>query len=179
MTQLIPDEVLEVLQRVKEFAPSAILAGGYLRDTVLDRPAKDIDIFCCAEVEPMRLRRKFPEARLEPFSHWLEYQDNEVVSVWNLGTAMGLPVQLIEIDGHPLDRAKEHDFGICQVWHDGTDMDSTEAFLRDCLDSSFTLVRCENQAQFDRSMKRFARLSQKYPDHELVIPLEFKQWMKP
>lgn len=172
--------VLNALRALQVLCPSAILAGGYLRDTILERPVKDIDLFCSELGDDKRLALKalFPDAKPEQFSEWLAYQGNEVVAVWSLGECAGLPLQLIELAPgcSPVDRAKSHDFGICQVWHDGTDADSTEAFYRDCHDRSFTLAHCEDQAQFDRSMRRFERLSKKYPDHELVIPQEFQQW---
>jgi hypothetical protein len=39
-----------------------------------------------------------------------------------------------------------------------------------------TLVHCESQHEFNRSMVRYERLKQKYPEFTLVIPNKYKAY---
>lgn len=180
MREAMTIAVAYTLKRVRDIAPSAIVAGGYLRDRLNFVSPKDVDIF----VEPLGLQQQFDLAKRFPLkkdtaTQFLEYtggEFSEVCGVWSLGIADGYSVQLIEVDKAPEQRAREHDFGICQVYHDGTDLHVTDAFLKDHSERTFTLSHCESKAQFDRSMARYERLSMKYPSYPLVIPQEFQQW---
>lgn len=180
-TDYVQQGVLQALLKLHSIAPDAILAGGYLRDRLEKVEVKDADFFCTDlgfGLEVDRLKELFPEARLENYSNWLEYTSPDVTAVWHLGTADGVPLQLIELTPGraPEERVKEHDFGICQVWCDGAAIRYTTEFFKDFTTNAFTLTQCESRREFERSMKRFARLSQKYPNHELVIPEEFAKW---
>jgi hypothetical protein len=168
----------DALARLQAIAPSAIVAGGFLRDSLLGAEAKDIDVFATKLTSDQlaALVVAFPDAKQEPYAAFLEYANSEVQEVWHLGTVDGLPLQLIEVTGSPIERAMEHDFGLCQVWHDGVQMWTTCHFVADAEAKQFVLRQCESQNQFDRSMKRYARLSNKYPGYALSIPEEFQQW---
>jgi hypothetical protein len=76
-----------------------------------------------------------------------------------------------EVDLSPLGIAGRNDFGICQIaaWLEGGEwrFDYTEAFIDDVMAKTFTLTREGDEA---RSLRRYERLREKYPDHRLVTP---------
>jgi len=174
----LPAAVAASLASLQAIEPAAIVAGGFLRDRLMGVAPKDIDLFCreLTGEQQDAVARAFPGARVEPFSKFLSYQSPDVARVWDLGEAGGYPLQLIEVRGDPAVRAAHHDFGLCQVWHDGQELVCTDAFELDAQRRTFTLCHCESKREFDRSMKRFERLSNKYLGFALVIPYEFKEW---
>jgi uncharacterized short protein YbdD (DUF466 family) len=173
-------EIPSALESLQAIAPGTILAGGYLRDYLFGRPPKDLDFFAPAGVRLSQLREHFPTATREGYSEFLQYCCDEVDEVFDLGRLDGIPAQLIVLRPgfDPAERVALHDFGLCQVWADSPDLlvHTTVAFQRDCADRTFTLVRCSSDTDFERSMKRWARLQEKYPEFTLVIPKEHQQW---
>lgn len=166
---------LDALALVKRTFPGAIIAGGFLRDAFFGRQKKDIDIFVPFDAD----ERTSLSMELDGFKRlsWSGYMvGGEVEMVWELkdSDSFGYPVQVIMLRAglDVEERARAHDFDFCQVWHDGT-------FWRESLDFAsrnmyeVTLVHCESQKEFDRSMRRWERLKQKYPDMTLVIPERF------
>lgn len=182
MTVRLPPDVSLALECLQQLAPDAGISGGYLRDMVYGKQPKDIDVFC-SKLTPeslLCLLVLFPDAKQEAYSAWLDYATGEVDSVWDLGLVDGLPFQLIVLKEGlvPADRYRFNDFGICQLWHDGTQLTTTSAFQMDAVGYTFTLCHCESEHELNRSMRRWDRLKKKYPDHELVIPERFQQWVK-
>jgi hypothetical protein len=57
------------------------------------------------------------------------------------------------------------DFGLCRVGFDGERPFYTDDFLRDAFGLTMTLINPIDEAQ---SLKRYERISAKYPDHRLV-----------
>lgn len=168
------------LMALQVIAPGTVVAGGYLRDLFFGKPVKDIDFFLPHEGATLEnLRTVFPEAKLESYSEWLAYRNEEVDAIYDLGLIDGLPAQGIVLrEGmDPWARTERFDFGFCQIrtFYDGF-AQATDAFYKDAAASTATLVHCESQSEFDRSMKRWKRLSKKYPELTLVIPEEFRQW---
>lgn len=158
----------------------AICAGGAVRDAINGKPVKDIDIFIAHVGEGLKVRL---EAALHMEFKYLcaSYGTmGEVNTVWD-AVGLEVPVQVIELlPGYvPLDRVATMDFGICQCWNDGYNIDKTPAFSLDFMLDTFTLVQCENKREFERSMRRWKRLSQKYPEFTLVVLDEFKQYQWP
>lgn len=181
--QQIPAAWLDVLRRIQDYAPGAVLVGGALRDLHNGRPVKDLDIF---------LPSRGWEALLDVIGRGFEPGSVDVTKMipgeyrgWNpeLGSlctikVAGVPeVNLITVKG---DCSLEHlvrrcDFGLCQIGTNGDYVMWTDAYEDDWRQDILTLVRSDDQAQFDRSMERYARLTAKYPQHKLVIPGEIRE----
>lgn len=174
---VLPPAVQVALWTLQEFT-DAVVSGGYLRDHLAKVPPKDIDVFT-PHMEAHQIAsmlRAFPDARVEIFNNAIEYiSSGEVVAVYQLGLVQGIPLQLIMLSGgiSPRERYKTNDFGQCQCMDDGTSFEGTAQFVSDCYMQEFTLSVCEDQRQFDRSMRRWSRLSKKFPTHELVIQSRF------
>lgn len=155
--------------------PEAIVAGGFLRDTLLDLEPKDIDIFIAKhEASKERLveavgRAMGGDAKMEFNCSYNNMEVDRIISVSVPGVTF--PIQVIELDGRkgPIDRVKEHDFGLCQVWLGAAyGMDCTPAFTHDKAHKTCSLVHCESVAEHTRSIRRWERLRQKLVGFRLV-----------
>ncbi|WP_313196194.1 hypothetical protein [Shinella zoogloeoides] len=155
-----------------------VLSGGALRDHIHGAVVKDLDIFL-----------PYDRDRVAVLDECLKYDDwkltqsigasctdlGEVVEVRGYQKAGQTDLNIIyldpEVDTSPLGIASRNDFGICQVaaWLEGGEwrFDYTEAFIDDVMAKTFTLTREGDEA---RSLRRYERLKEKYPDHTLVTP---------
>lgn len=181
---LILDQITVLLERLHIYGfPGAIVGGGAIRDMMLSRSVKDIDVFIpCQPVGVANTAEALTAAlgRVVSVSPWCGYIDlADCSTVYEVGhepvLMSELPVQIMELrPGLPTkERVSRFDFGLCQAWFDGTTWGLTEQFRRDAYDQTMTLSFCESEKEFERSMRRFDRLSKKFPEYELVIPAEF------
>lgn len=177
-----------LIRAVRKVREEAVVAGGFMRDVRNGRPVKDVDIF----VRPLNPNEYAEITRLinvthpDPEPYTLEGVDYFVWEPWvrrvtEYSSDDGWPaVNLIEID-IPRDRPfmqallNRFDFGLCRIAWDGTLAFNGVGYQEDVDSEEITLLRSENQAQFDRSMQRYARLAQKY-DWPLVILGEFAKF---
>lgn len=179
------DQGLRALFAVQAALPRAILAGGYLRDCLLGREPKDIDIFVPHEpgVEDGRfecIRADGTGFVATPMMGAAEYMERtEVSGIWDV-RGFDLPVQIVMLEPglDPVERAELHDFGICQVWHDGAELHTTDSFEMDKAMQTFTLCHCEDEREYKRSMRRWERLRVKYPSFTLVVPERFREFVE-
>ncbi|QSI31466.1 hypothetical protein GNX71_18530 [Variovorax sp. RKNM96] len=173
-------KAIEALAALCHIAPGSVLAGGYLRDRMNDKPVKDLDFFAPYGLTCEALRAAFPGACPETYAAFLAYSSSEVRDVFDIGMVDGHPAQVIVLEEgmDPLDRVSRMDFGFCQVATGVGVYLTTTAFEVDQLNQTATLVHCEDEREFTRSMKRWDRLKLKYPERTLVIPAEFQQWVK-
>lgn len=180
------EQFLKVLTEFEALGGTGIVYGGCLRDTLTGRgPIKDIDIACALTA-----------ANLHAIDHYVaRLLDTCGVRVTEQMIGYGnfpdvyKSVQ-VETPDHPtvnfvvlsddFDFRKEVvasrcDFGICQVALDKDGLYRTEAFDKDLRNYTFTYLREPfDQAQFDRSMRRWERFSERYEGWRMVVP-EFGQ----
>lgn len=169
-----------VLSDVREMTGVVpILGGGALRDTFLGKPVKDLDIFLPMDpVSQDTLVEFYQVLGYELIPNDRDYLEHlgpsgEVHSV----TTLRHP-ELIELNFIFLDPAREHsllsvvsrfDFGICQIVAalvaGELAIRTTNAFVQDTLDKTFTLLRPDPHG---RSQARFERLVVKHPDFTFV-----------
>ncbi len=167
-----------ILRRIENVTGNqAVLAGGAVRDTILGKQVKDLDIFVTATPG---LR----ECLIREFGAWDKIQDipeaytkgmKGVYSVLAFDPPSALrtpPINIILLRRArtPLEVVQRMDFGICQACHTlafGTE--ATNAFLVDAMQWTFTLVA--PNADDARNMRRFRRLTKtKFRRWTLVIP---------
>lgn len=185
---MIPQQIKDVLSKLHAGGfPSAIVAGGAIRDYIFGKPIKDIDVFVswddwftlaqyCGVSFTKILDR---DSAIEAWSLYLEIPD--VYCVYGVTPVDGeLPVQIIVMKPGltPVQRVDQLDFGFCQAYYDGgrKGIGITNHFAEDAQKKSITLVHCENQNGFYRSMIRYERLMQKYQEFQLVIPQKYQQY---
>lgn len=155
-----------------------VLSGGALRDHIHSAPVKDLDIFLpyhWGQVDMIDQSLKAAGWKLTQSIGASCADLGEVVEVRGYQKDGQTDLNIIyldpEVDLSPLGIAGRNDFGICQIaaWLEGGEwrFDYTEAFIDDVMAKTFTLTREGDEA---RSLRRYERLKEKYPDHKLVIP---------
>jgi hypothetical protein len=176
--------ILEALQRA---IPSSVhIAGGAVRDTILNRPIRDIDIFLhhsAGDQAAALLRAKFGYVKV---GEWVQYEmfsdpmvscvakfeeADETIPICLIGLAENLP---------PHNNIARFDFGVCMAaWIGTSAMITNDHFKRDIESKTFTLHRADNLAQFSYSMVRFEKLTaDRYKDWGLAVPSQFEELAK-
>lgn len=159
--------------------PSAVIAGGAMRDLTFGRAIKDIDVFISYE-DDKRVSQFDVDNRsyiYKEFSGYMNIPDvGRIYSVEqqnNNVNDINYNIEVISMDKgmSPFDRIDTFDFGICQIAFNGSEIYKTEHFKHDEQNKTVTLVYCENQHEWDRSTYRYERsLSKKYSEFTAVIP---------
>ncbi|SMG43374.1 hypothetical protein [Paraburkholderia susongensis] len=179
----------EALARLQAVGVQGLIAGGAVRDHLLNRPVKDIDVFVPhSEGIQRKLQEAFGVLHVNPLIS-AEYAGagGEVEHVYEINISSDPfdpdagrpPLQVIVLASglDPEERARHHDFGICQCWYRGNgQFGQTLAFTNDLMHKRFTLSHCEDQQQFDRSMRRWARFSERFEGFYLYVPVEFAEY---
>lgn len=180
MNYNIPQPAIDLMQqelrKIQKHVPSAVITGGFIRDSILGKKPKDIDIFfgyVDGEEELDYIMEDVAAVELEGATYMPQ---DEVSRIWDC-TESKLPVQYIMLQQGVdfKERVEQYDFGFCQCWYDGVQLHTTEAFRKDIAENSMTLTFCEDSIQYNRSMRRAARFKEKYPDRRLVVPDQFKK----
>ncbi|WP_375292273.1 hypothetical protein [Sphingomonas melonis] len=170
---LIPPAWTELLHRIQAVCPTAVLAGGALRDLNNGREVKDLDIFisCRAEQLADRAMQDLGEAGFAiawekgDTTCYPEDQNLEVVAIMDL-LGFDLPVQLI-FTNWDTDRILDRfDYGICRIAFDGEKVTTQACYHEDKRDRVFRLRRDRpTPVSMRGSVHRYARLvAGKYPD---------------
>jgi tRNA nucleotidyltransferase/poly(A) polymerase len=178
---VVPARWQRLLLAIREVCPSAVLAGGALRDLLLDRPIKDLDIFINARamqladeaIAALRLAGFTVEFDPCDLTAYPEDQNLEVVAVATLSTPEDLapfaglrvlPVQLIFTNWDTSRITDRFDYGICQVAYDGETITFGDHFNSDRIEEVFRLRRDRpTPVSMRGSVHRYARLVNKYP----------------
>jgi Poly A polymerase head domain len=177
--------ILEALQRA--ILGSVHIAGGAVRDTILGRPIRDIDIFLhhtAGDLAAALLRTEFGYVKVGEWVQYEHFSDPMLVRVAKFEKAdETIPVCLIGLaeDLSPHDNIARFDFGVCMAaWQGGSTLMITAAhFKRDIESKTFTLRRADNLAQFSYSMVRFEKLTaDRYKDWQLLVPSQFEALAK-
>lgn len=163
MDNLTDDEV-KCLEEIGECIPLSIIAGGYLRDTYLDKPIKDIDVFC-----PMGSHRWFDMHPDYKRTSGIGYNTSSMKTYQHETNRLNIIVLSSGVD--PKDWVEcRFDIGLCQIYFDLTTKDLTlcEGFVKDVEDKTLTLDlrRCEDtRTQNNALHNHMGRLLKKYPEY--------------
>jgi len=186
------DQFEEILSKLKDAGiTGALIAGGACRDHILGRPVKDIDVFVPSQPNiDVKLAKAFGAFNVSPIiaaeyagaggevEHVYEIQEEDA-DPFAPHPLERVPVQVIVLAPglDPIERAQHHDFGICQVWYLNRNFFAhTEAFHLDMQFKTFTLDHCEDQQQFDRSVRRWTgKFAQRFPEFRMSYP-KFKHF---
>ena len=174
-----------ILAQLQQIGPAHI-AGGAVRDTILQREIADIDIFMADEhVEPAAalLRSACSYVKVGEWTQYLEFSDPAMTRVAKFERADAtIPICIIGLLAEyasPRANVSRFDFGICMSWFDGERAVCTLAFNEDANNKTFTLCRADNLAQFSYSLSRFEKLtSARYRGWSLTVPDKFEELVK-
>jgi hypothetical protein len=175
--------ILEALQRTLPCKPH--IAGGAVRDTILERPIRDIDIFiheASGDTAAALLRSDFGYVKVGEWKQYAGFADPIVVRVAKLEKAdETIPICLIglEQDLTPVRNIERFDFGVCMATWDGGEFVPAYPFKKDTEGQTFTLCRADNDAQFAYSMIRYSKLTaDRYKGWGLQVPGKFENLAK-
>ena len=179
------EQYQSILEGIQAIEPLAHVAGGAVRDTILGRPIKDIDVFLHHEhTDPaaQMLRSKFGYVKVGEWTSYQEFSDPAVTRLAKFERAdETIPLCLIGLNEPKLMEAnvERFDFGICMIAWDGVSVFKAELFNEDVSNHTFTLSRADNQPQFDYSMSRFKKMTaDRYQGFTLSVPEEFEEFVR-
>ena len=175
-----------VLATLQQIAPEAHIAGGAVRDTILQKQIHDIDVFMKDEhVEEAAalLRSSSSYVKVGEWKEYLGFSDPAMTRVAKFEkTDETVPICIIGLQpgfATPKSNIARFDFGICMAAFDGNQIIRTAEFDQDEKAQTFTLCRADNQAQFAYSVSRFEKITaNRYKGWSLVILEEFEELAK-
>lgn len=181
----LPSYIADPLARLRQYFPGAVCAGGSLRDLDNGKPVKDVDFFIHHFGQTQqdivnRLSWIFPgwpvrvQVR-EEVCNYLKFENVMCVIAVD-GPDGWPPLQVIVMqEQRSLEEIlQRHDFGLCQIGTDGEIIIRSIPYLRDREDKIFTLVRCRDELDFQRSHGRFLKWANgKYQGWALRVPNVF------
>lgn len=160
------DQFKRILDVVRwEFPDShPVIGGGALRDSILNRPIKDVDVFMRAK-DHITLDSELTRKIHTPIIYQL-YGRSDMYGAWNLSQQIeGYDVQLILADFEQKeDLAHTFDIGLSRVTYDGDSLYVSDEFLTDAADKALRIRRADNDHELERSLRRVERLREKYQD---------------
>src|SRR5262249_9197287 len=155
-----------ILAALQQIAPEAHIAGGAVRDTLLQKQIRDVDVFMSDEhVEEAAglLRSACSYVQVGEWKQYLEFSDPAMTRVGEFEKAdEAIPICVIGLRPQftsPRDNIARFDFRVCMVAFDGKQTIRTAEFDQDEKARTFTLCRADNRAQFTYSMSRFEKLT--------------------
>lgn len=170
----IPQVWADMLFKVQGELPSAVIAGGALRDLWHGKPIKDVDIFIPVKAEDVDLdaiERKVlaihPYAELVQTSLYGQCGNaatpgfRNIFAIWRL-TVDGTIYELIFIEDVGEILHEVFDISICQIAFDGELLHVGKEFQRSVDDG---VIRVCNTNRADRQVKRLRRVMDKYPEY--------------
>lgn len=173
----IPADWSALLRAIRRVCPTAVIAGGALRDLDNGREVKDIDVFVFADSdrEAFAAMEALNGANLdvsydETFEGGKAYpedQNLEVIQIAELhGHDLEVPVQLIFVRWDTARIVERFDYGICRLSWDGETLTRPPEYDEDKAAKVFRLRRDRpTPISMRGSVRRYARLTaEKYPD---------------
>jgi len=179
----LPKEVMAVFTEIKSVFPSAVIAGGALRDLHYGKAPKDFDIFIPETEDEFKqhsvglMQAAFPEAKAQGAP--LEPTQQEEVSSSSGTTVLSsirsiYGVYELKRDGFEFDiifgdtRAADinlFDFSFNQIACDGKTVWYTAAYEETYRTRVVTVIRSpQTELQEDRFRDRFKRFAKKFPE---------------
>lgn len=170
-----------ILGAIQDLCPTAHIAGGAVRDTILDRPIKDIDLFlddAHIEEAAQKLRDRFGYVKVGEWTRYEQFSDPAVARLAKFERAdETIPLCLIGlVTSKPMHKNVDRfDFGVCMAAWDGIKIYKNNRFDADVAAKTFTLHRADDQPQFDYSMSRFKKLTgERYAGWTLAVLPQFE-----
>jgi hypothetical protein len=156
----IPELWTKYLSEVQEIFPQAVIAGGCLRDLYcgLDiSNVKDVDIFLPnpSDADIAKLSERYAgQLKRDLKGSYGNLCNSDIAGILTICSHRGPDIEVIGLNLPVEQIPGRFDIGICQIWYDGKDIHTTEAFKSDVENKTFTLLRSDNYEQFARSRSR-------------------------
>jgi hypothetical protein len=175
-----------ILAKLQQIAPEAHIAGGAVRDTILEKPIHDIDVFMAeghVDEAAALLRPACKYVKVGEWKQYLGFSDPAMTRVAKFEKAEEtIPVCIIGLKPSwesAVENLSRFDFGVCMAAFNGSEFLRTDKFDQDVKAKTFTLHRADNYPQFAYSMCRFEKItSGRYQGWSLVVSNEFEELAK-
>jgi hypothetical protein len=172
-----------ILTALQQIAPEAHIAGGAVRDTILQKQIHDIDVFMDeqhVDEAAALLRSHCSYVKVGEWEQYLEFSDPAMTRVAKFEKAdETIPVCIIGLlprFANPKANIARFDFGICMAAFDGKQTLRAGEFDQDLGDHTFTLCRADNLGQFSYSLSRFEKITAaRYTGWSLTVPRKFEE----
>ena len=171
-----------ILDAIKNLCPTAHMGGGAVRDTLLARPIRDIDLFLdvtYTDAAAKLLRSEFGFVQTFERKSYKMSSDPAVVRVATFEKAdETIPICLIGLKQTRgmQDNLARFDFGLCMAGFDGDKVYTAPEYKRDVEQKTFTLYCADDQPQFNCSMWRFDKITaDRYAGWRLVVPEAYRE----
>jgi hypothetical protein len=183
---LTVSDYTKLLATLQQIAPEAHIAGGAVRDTILQKQIHDIDVFMedkHVEEAAALLRSSCSYVKVGEWKEYLGFSDPAMTRVAKFEKAdETIPVCIIGLlpsFANQQDNILRFDFGICMAAFDGKRVLRTAKFDQDEKAHTFTLYRADNYAQYAYSLSRFEKITAaRYKGWSLNISGEFEELAK-
>jgi hypothetical protein len=184
-----------ILNAIKDLDSTAHIGGSAVRDTLLERLIRDVDLFleaAATDGATCVLRSRFGYVKVGEWKNYEMFSDPAVIRVAKFEKADEIiPICLIGLnrpsDSYYDEPAKygmrfnlsRFDFGICMAGWDGEEVYTADEYKRDIEQKTFTLCRADDQPQFNYSMSRFEKMvKDRYAGWRLAVPKQFEEMAK-
>jgi len=180
---IIGQSVLSDLKKKFKQFEHAVIAGGMVRDNEFGQEWKDIDVFIPYRgnsVQLLSLLSKIdaagigltPDGDNRPRDEYKLFEFK--VTNWLYHKA--IKVQLIFVntesnENFGKDLIERFNYGIDQGYYNGEEVIFSDQFLKDKKSGTISLVKLDNLSQLPEAMKKFYKLSEKYPKMRFASPL--------
>jgi hypothetical protein len=167
----IPQPWRAALAQIKSYIPSAVIAGGCLRDREFGKKVKDIDIFVPVStsteadlkaVKEMLIELGWQEVHIDTAKTYPDGCDTRVIGVVEAKLQGCPPIQVVVGEWNTENIFDHFDFGICQISFDGRTIKRSVDYQVDRRWKQFRLATVRSDAAFVASINRWARLKEKY-----------------
>lgn len=171
----LPKEWIETLKDIQFIFPTAVIAGGCLRDFLYDKEVKDIDIFIQTEdAAPsvrglelalgVELRPLSQTTETEEYQQFAAETDRNLIEIYSF-VRYGIEHQIIFLKPDP-EMVNKFDLSFCQITTDGKEVFMSELYFATVNTREVTLGK--GRELNARIIGRIIRFSKKYP--ELTFP---------
>ena len=175
-------KLLYELTESKVITGSSLIAGGAVRDTLLGKDVRDVDIYIDFSKQPYAieiLNNSSDVQSCKVLGGEISIEGSHVDKptwVAYLTMTTGTQIELIGVNGNRYDAIKAFDIGLCMVYIDTLDFSlvETEEYKRDRDLKTLTLYPSRlSSTSISRSIKtHIPKLLKKYPDFKLEIDYE-------
>jgi len=184
------------LLRIREILPTAIIAGGWLRDLYHNIPFSDVDVYV-TEIDAVKTKHSIydKEFWVEQFQlrtdGFMSYDSihrpgegngyegkSHINTVWEIRKGF-TNYNIIILDMNPTDYVNQYfDIGLCKAYCDGSRIRLTADFMHDSQYKRLTLVSKEiEEDEFLHVMSHHVpKIRNKYPGYTLIVPEMYQDW---
>lgn len=184
----IPEQGTRLIKLIRSVdkCKHSIIAGGYVRDALLDAPFKDIDVFIpCKNLSRFKMAAEELRDSTDIFDEISEWQENgyrelspKFLGLYN-AKFEGESVQFIgyqmEEDDFATELIGDFHFYIDKVAYDGEELTVSHRHEEDVRHRTLTLCKLNSVMDLPGSMRKYERLHAKFPNYRFNTTIELKE----